>query len=426
MNLYSLPTCVLFLFLVIKFTAAITISSNPTHLTRDVSINCGSVGNSASNNGREWIGDVQPKSSSLLQLKGSSTTTSTVIPNLISVDPVPHKDGKNLSISILVCIPSNFNASLTADALGVDSIIKEFCLNVQENQHLDIIFSPESIRSLHTYAFINGIEIFSVPENLSYFDGGDVGEQLVGEKSVFYFDHNTALEIFHRMEIKQTSVHSAGDLDDDMFPKWATRTTKKRYNSTWKMPVDVGFKYMIRVHLSESGLKIAGSGDQIIFEVLINEMIVHTNIDHLVKGRNENSIIIWYSDYMVVVRGNKREGKRDILISFKSYDDLIDAHTFLSRLEIFKLSNSDNSLASPNPVPPARDSPSQTTVQTIFYFLCQRNVISIVVVAIISLVCIVVHKLQEIQEANITEEGNEPKPKPEPSTRLKVFVVVFH
>ncbi|KAL7147833.1 hypothetical protein ABFS83_06G135200 [Erythranthe nasuta] len=221
------------------------------------------------------------------------------------------------------------------------------------------------------------------------------------------------------MEIKQNSVHSAGDLDDDMFPKWATRTTKKRYNSTWKMPVDVGFKYMIRVHLSESGLKIAGSGDQIIFEVLINEMIVHTNIDHLVKGRNENSIITWYRDYMVVVRGNKREGKRDILISFKSYDDLIDAHTFLSRLEIFKLSNSDNSLASPNPVPPARDSPSQTSVQTIFYFLCQRNAISIVVVAIISLVCTVVHKLQEIQEANITEEGNEPKPKPEPSTRAE-------
>ncbi|KAL7108797.1 hypothetical protein ACP275_06G135900 [Erythranthe tilingii] len=120
---------------------------------------------------------------------------------------------------------------------------------------------------------------------------------------------------------------------------------------------------------------------------------------------------------MVVVRGNKREGKRNILISFKSYNDLIDAHTFLSRLEIFKLSNSDNSLASPNPVPPARDSPSQTTVQTIFYFLCQRNAIA--TVAIISLVCIVVHKLQEIQEANITEEGNKPKPKPDPSTRAE-------
>ncbi|EYU41262.1 hypothetical protein MIMGU_mgv1a021720mg, partial [Erythranthe guttata] len=437
MNLYSLPTCVLFLFLVIKFTAAITISSNPTHLTRDVSINCGSVGNSASNNGREWIGDVQPKSSSLLQLKGSISQSQFSYAFQVSpgqkiirlhFNPTSYKGFKGRFEDLFTVeagpftLLGNFNASLTADALGVDSIIKEFCLNVQENQHLDIIFSPESIRSLHTYAFINGIEIFSVPENLSYFDGGDVGEQLVGEKSVFYFDHNTALEIFHRMEIKQTSVHSAGDLDDDMFPKWATRTTKKRYNSTWKMPVDVGFKYMIRVHLSESGLKIAGSGDQIIFEVLINEMIVHTNIDHLVKGRNENSIIIWYSDYMVVVRGNKREGKRDILISFKSYDDLIDAHTFLSRLEIFKLSNSDNSLASPNPVPPARDSPSQTTVQTIFYFLCQRNVISIVVVAIISLVCIVVHKLQEIQEANITEEGNEPKPKPEPSTRLKIHL----
>ncbi|KAL7147988.1 hypothetical protein ABFS83_06G148600 [Erythranthe nasuta] len=406
----------------------------------DISINCGSKGTSTSNNGREWIGDIQPKSPSLLQMKGSSTT-STVITDLVSADPVPHKTARisrsQFSYEFQV-IPGqkilrlhfnptaykgfkrfrdlftveagpftllgNFSASLTANALGVDSFIKEFCFNLQENQHLDIIFSPEISHSLDTYAFINGVEIFSVPESLSYFEGGDIGVQLIGEKSLVYFDHNTALEIFHRVKIKKNYVQSVGN-SDDMFPKWATRNAKKR-NGTWKMPVDVGFKYFIRIHFSELGVKIAGSGDNM-FEVLINEIIVHSNID-VVKWRDENNIT-WYKDYMVMVRGNKREGKRDILISFHTYYDVIDAHALVSGFEIFKLSNSDNSLASPNPSPPARDSPSHT-VQTLFLVLCQRNAIANVAIAIISLVCIIVYKLQKFWEANITEEENKPNP----------------
>ncbi|KAL8044221.1 hypothetical protein ABFX02_08G032500 [Erythranthe guttata] len=434
MNLHSHSIGVLFLFILLEFTSAII---NPSHITGDILINCGSKGTSASNNGREWIGDIQPKSSSLLQLKGSSTT-STVIPDLISSDPVPHKTARisrsqfsyrfqvspGQKILRLHFNPTSykgfqgfndlftveagpftllgiFSASLAADALGVDSFIKEFCLNVQENQQLDIIFSPEISHLLDTYAFINGVEIFSVPASLSYFEGGDVGLQLVGEKSLVYFDYKTALEIIHRIEIKQNSFLPAGD-SDDLFPKWAARNAKKRNNNTWNIPVDVGFKYLIRVHISELGVKIAESGGNM-FEVLINEMIAQTNID-AAKGREETNIPL-YRDCMVMVRGNKKEGKRDILISLNSSDD----RTLVSGFEIFKLSNSDNSLASPNPSPLARDSPSDT-VQTLLFVLIERNSISTVAVVIISLVCIVVHKLQEIQEANITEEENTPTP----------------
>ncbi|KAL9157890.1 hypothetical protein ABFS82_08G032500 [Erythranthe guttata] len=440
MNLHPLSMVVLFLFVLIKFTSAI---GDPPHLTGDVSINCGSIGTSAANNGGEWIGDIQPKSSFLLQVKGSSTT-STVVHNLISADPVPHKTARisqsQFSYAFQVSpgqkilrlhfnptsykgfkgykdlftveagpftLLSNFSASLTADALGVDSFVKEFCLNVQENQHLNIIFFPESSQSLDTYAFINGIEIFSVPASLSYFEGGDVGLQLVGEKSTVYIDSSIALEIIHQVEIKKNHVQSA-EYSDGTFPKWANRNAKIRNNNTWKMPVDVGFKYLIRVHFSELGLKVAGAGDNK-FKVLINEMIARTYIDR-VQERDGNSTP-WHRDYTVMVRGKKKEGKRDILISLQSHDDLIDDRALLSGFEIFKLSNSANSLASPNPLPLTRDSPFHT-VQIVFLVLFQKNAVADIAIAIISFVCIIVHKWRQIQESNITEEENKPKPKP--------------
>ncbi|XP_057771179.1 putative receptor-like protein kinase At5g39000 [Salvia miltiorrhiza] len=58
-----------------------------------LSINCGSAATSAALNGREWIGDIRPKGSSLLQIKGSSTT-STVTHSSISADQAPHKTAR--------------------------------------------------------------------------------------------------------------------------------------------------------------------------------------------------------------------------------------------------------------------------------------------------------------------------------------------
>ncbi|XP_012839889.1 PREDICTED: putative receptor-like protein kinase At5g39000 [Erythranthe guttata] len=127
----------------------------------------------------------------------------------------------------------------------------------------------------------------------------------------------------------------------------------------------------------------------------------------VVNRMDENSIA-WYKDYMVMVSGNKNEGKRDILVSLKSHDNLIGAHAFLSGFEIFKLSNSDNSLASPNPLPLARESPSHD-VETLFFLLFKRNTIVTVTISKIYLLCIVIHKLLEIQEPNADEEGNKPK-----------------
>ncbi|XP_047961333.1 putative receptor-like protein kinase At5g39000 [Salvia hispanica] len=182
----------LFLFLIIATTV---VTSNPAYFTVDVSVSCGSTETSVSRGGREWLGETQPVFSSLLQLKGLSTT-STVIHELTSADPVPHETARIsrsqfsylfqaspgqkiirlhfnpasyrgyeglLDLFTVEAGPftllSNFSASLTAEALGVHTFVKEFWLNIQENQQLIISFTPRSSQTLDTYAFINGIEI---------------------------------------------------------------------------------------------------------------------------------------------------------------------------------------------------------------------------------------------------------------------------
>ncbi|GFP79778.1 putative receptor-like protein kinase at5g39000 [Phtheirospermum japonicum] len=442
MNLLLHQVSIALLFLFCFLLTLTNSSNNPTHFTGDVSINCGSSGTFAARNGRKWVGDVmKPK----LQIQGSSTT-STLKKKLISADPIPHKTARvsrsqfsyafqvspGQKILRLHFSPSpyngfkglkdlftveagaftllgNFSASLTADALRVSSFSKEFCLNIQENEQLNVTFSPESSQSLDTYAFINGIEIISVPTGLSFYQGGDIGVQVVGQKSLVYVDHHTALELIHRLNIKHSSVQSSGDFDD-AFPMWALRKADKVKNETWKISVDVGFRYMIRLHFSEMGLKVAASGE-VVFKVLINEIPAQTNID-LVKEKDDENKIHRYRDYVVMMRGQRKVGKRDLSISLQSYDDLISGQGLLVGFEIFKLSNPDNSLAGPNPLSLAQGSQSKTTLVLLSVFR-RRNAFAFVAIAVISLVNIVVHKLREHSEANSTEEENKPSARAE-------------
>ncbi|CAA0828355.1 Putative receptor-like protein kinase [Striga hermonthica] len=442
MSSYRVSIAMLFLCLLKASTAD---SSDPTHSTAEFSVNCGSLGTFAARNGREWIGDVmKPKPTSLVQIQGSSTT-STVNTKLITADPIPHKTARishsrfsyifhvkpGQKIIRLHFNPSpykgfkgfkdlftveagpftlldNFSAALTADALGMSSFSKEFCLNVQENEQLRITFSPENIESLDTYAFINGIEIISVPASVSYFGGGGYVIQEVGQNSLIGVDQHTALEIVHQQKIKYSAVQPSGDFDET-FPIWRFPEADKA-KATWRIPVDVGFRYMIRLHFSEMGLRFIVAGD-VMFEVLINEMVALTNID-MVEEMDENYMSLYYKDCLIMVRGNKNEGRRDLSISLNSHDDLIDGHGLLVGFEIFKLSNPDYSLGSPNPLPPANGSSSKT-IRNLFLALCHRNLISTAAISMISLACIIVHKSWEYLEANYTKEENKPSDRAE-------------
>ncbi|KAK9924885.1 hypothetical protein M0R45_033230 [Rubus argutus] len=121
----------------------------------------------------------------------------------------------------------HFNASATADAAGEDKLYREFCLNIDEQQSLrpvNITFTP----SKDAYAFINGIEIVSMPTSLYYSAPESDGFQYVGGGKLKYRIENSAsLETFYRLdigrnitkELENTYLRSTDD-QSNMYRKW--------------------------------------------------------------------------------------------------------------------------------------------------------------------------------------------------------------
>ncbi|XP_012855559.1 PREDICTED: putative receptor-like protein kinase At5g39000 isoform X2 [Erythranthe guttata] len=437
------PSLVLLLFICLLNTLAVS-SSNPIHSTGDVSVNCGSSAALAAQEGREWLGDLHPKLSSLLQIKGSSVASSVIHKWISADDPVPYKTGRlsssrfsyvfqvNPGQKIIrlhfnpapykgfkrlkdlfdveagsFTLLQNFSASLTANSLGVSSFVKEFCLDIKENEKLSIVFSSSSSESLGTYAFINGIEIISVPLALSYFHKGDIGVQVIS-RSLLYVDNMHALEIIDRVNVKYDSVLSSGRVHDMilLMSGGTERKARKINDIRWKISVDVGFKYLVRLHFSELGFKIAKIGG-VYFTVRINEMIADINIDMVKENDDEYSILSRFRDYMVMMKGHKEDGKRDLVICLQSSDEFMNGHGPIRGFEITKLSNPHNSLASPNHLPSSADS-TYKTFQKLHRLLGHRNLIATFAITLLASVNIFVNTLRQILETSDKEEENKP------------------
>ncbi|XP_047326823.1 receptor-like protein kinase FERONIA [Impatiens glandulifera] len=294
---------------------------------------------------------------------------------------------------------NNFSAFLAVDSLNLNSIVKEFTLYVpDEGKPLSITFSPskEIIRSDETFAFVNGIEIVPMPLGLYYTmegDGdGDAGAYLVGHNYRSPLGKDTAMEMTYRLNVggnKLSSVH-----DPNMFREWAddsnhiiessvfpitsinrikyTKTSKdsapqRLYQSswsmkrnlqdgegvsfTWKLPVDLGFRYLIRLHFCELDYDAVRENGHKEFNILINNHTVESRGD-LIKWGGEIGVAI-HKDYLTTLRGDRMMGKRDLVVAL--YPNNEDQSTefidsILKGIEVFKLSNTDDNLAGGNPV----------------------------------------------------------------------------
>ncbi|XP_051123186.1 putative receptor-like protein kinase At5g39000 isoform X2 [Andrographis paniculata] len=437
MNLYPVSVVLLLLCFLNKIIAS---SDDPT----DVSVNCGSTGTSAARSGREWRGDSSKMITSLVDIKGSSTTSGVIHGHNLNLGPIPYKTARlsrtkfsyafqlNPGQKVIrlhfssapykgfnrykdlftveagpFTLLSNFSASLAAGALGVNSFVKEFCINVEDDHLLQVSFTPASSQLHEFYAFINGIEIISVPAAISYFHTEDIGVPLVG-KSPFYIDSNTALEIIRRLNTRQGSISTSNDDIGDGFGMWETvpkQKEKKANNVTWRVSVDVGFRYLVRLHFYGMGLKFAELGANA-FEVYIDNKIANTT-SGIVEDRRG-----WYRDYMVVMRGSKHEGKRDISICLQSSDEVMDGHGLLKGFEVLKLSNPDNSLAGANPTPFVNDS-THKILQIVLRVIGHKSALAAAAMIVLVVVNTIVYILWRIQEASHTEEENRPSAKAE-------------
>ncbi|RVW39240.1 Receptor-like protein kinase FERONIA [Vitis vinifera] len=200
-----------FYFLLLQCFSTVTASNyaanyNPTDT---IALDCGSTGNSTASDGRAWTGDI---GSILATLQPLDTTIAARAIRQGPVEGIPYLTARmsssQFTYTFLVSaglkfvrlyfypswypgfdrskalfsvksgpftLLSNFRADLVADSLGLEYFVREFCINVEENQLLNLTFSPSPSSSNDSYAFVNGIEIVSMPHNLYYTPAGDSG-----------------------------------------------------------------------------------------------------------------------------------------------------------------------------------------------------------------------------------------------------------
>ena len=296
-------------------TITVTAKPFPTYSSiNDIMLNCGSSGISTDPDGREWTGDVGIHSK-FVSLEQSNNTFILSNSHGTSIDRDPYKtarishsqftyrfrvspgqkfirfyfnpstyhDNFDMSKAFFTVTTGPFTL-LSNFSIGSKSLVKEFCVNVIQDQTMNITFTP-SINA--SYAFINGIEIVSMPTSLYYSQFGDKGARLVGHNSQFHIQNNSALEMIYRLNVGGHSISPIND-SGKLFRKWlndtdfflasnvspisngaiqinytsippytapkevyqTARTSEdnKRYNLTRRLPVDSGFKYLVRLH----------------------------------------------------------------------------------------------------------------------------------------------------------------------------------
>ncbi|KAF7129657.1 hypothetical protein RHSIM_Rhsim10G0054400 [Rhododendron simsii] len=474
----ALPLC----FFLHQTTLTLAINSPGLYSQQldHVAVNCGSSGDSTAQDTRKWTGDTGSNYKTSLQGSKSKLISSKATEQPLPYDPIPYatarlsrlpfaytfrvtpgqklirlhfypasyRGGFKRSEAFFTVkagpytLLSNFSASLTVDALGLPSLIKEYCVDVDEDQPLIITFSPSRIgNSDEVYAFVNGIEIISMPAALYHTLEGSPVALIIGKSDQFIVDKSIALETVHRLNVGGSSISSIEDMR--MFRDWyedtnyllekssvkpVTTTIRIKYTSippytapqkvyqtswslvpdkqanktesnfTWRLPVDLGFRYLLRLHFCELEYEIKESG-RMEFSIFVNEQVAEAKGD-LIKWSGGNGVAV-YKDYVVMMEGDRMEGKRDLLIVLRPHNhgwtEPIDAT--IKGVEVFKLSNHDKNLAGVNPVLLIRASTSPKPKKLVFG--SGGNTIATGVVILLTVLNIIFYQLRSLGENSV-------------------------
>ncbi|GMI69066.1 FERONIA [Hibiscus trionum] len=428
-NLFFLLLPCLFFF--IQYLAA---PVNPYDPKENITIDCGSSAKGQSLDPRPWIGDGNGNFSLIEQSdnknKSLAIKAATQLPS--SVDHIPYSTARlsysEFTYSIPVTAGPKFirfyfyptsypgfedpsvkaffsvkagpfilllNFSALLHARGELTVVKEYCANVDEGQRLDLTFTPSPDIS-NSYAFINGIEVVSMPTNLYYRPAIDEdGVRFLGQAqgSLYTLGNDTAFEKMYRINVGGSEI-SPGE-DTGMFRHWlmdveyltiskpsalpvnvsteltfssipsfsaprvlyvtarsmgTNKTENDKYNLTWEFPVDSGFNYFVRLHFCEFQREIKKRSDRV-FEIFLHNLTAEANAD-IIEWSGGNGIPV-YRDYVVAIgtnKGNQKQQNLSIALHPSPVWRTLYSDAILNGVEIFKLSN-NFVLAGPNPDP---------------------------------------------------------------------------
>ncbi|XP_017974756.1 PREDICTED: receptor-like protein kinase FERONIA [Theobroma cacao] len=429
------PFLLLYLSIILEYlTVNVTGSSPPPYIPiENITIDCGSPNDNTALDGRSWTRDNTPKFSPIESQNNQSVYSEAPQQPPSGVGQVPFITARVSKAEFIYVFPltsgqkfvrlyfyptsyppfdplkaffsvntgeftllKNFSASLHAQ--GQDTLIKEFCVNVDEGQRLNLTFIPSPDIS-DSYAFINGIEIVSMPTNLYYRPADDEGVKFLGQGNPFSMGNDTALELMYRINVGGTQI--SPELDTGMYRFWSdddnyltdaapsvlpvngsinlnfsdkpsfsapdvvyttartmgtNKSTNEHYKLTWEFPVDSGFNYFVRLHFCEFQIEITKQGDRV-FEIFIANLTAETQAEVILWSGGRG--VPTYKDYVVAIGRKGNEKKQNLSIALHPAPEWMTRYSdaILNGIEIFKLSNNGN-LAGLNPDPEQKSSPT--------------------------------------------------------------------
>ncbi|KAL8486120.1 hypothetical protein ACS0TY_023003 [Phlomoides rotata] len=293
-----------------------------------------------------------------------------------------------------VTLLSNFSASITAQALTQAYIMREFTITRQEKGLLDLTFTPT-----HTsFAFINGIEVISMPEIFH-------SASMVGSADPTIDAESCTMQTMFRMNVGGQYIAATADnsgltrtwYDDSpyiygagfgvtssadrgvklAYPSTESRyiapaevyatartmgpnaTLNQNYNLTWIFEIDVSFTYLVRLHFCEYQFDKV---NQRVFSIFINNQTAEIEADVIAWTGGKGVPI--HKDYATYV--SSKSGDNQLWLALHPNVDVKPEYydSILNGVEIFKLNDTRGNLAGPNPVPSSDSESKQTTPST--------------------------------------------------------------
>lgn len=282
--------------------------------------------------------------------------------------PIP---GQNLTSASLTVVTENFvllNNHSFKSYNGSSHLYKEYSINVTSDSLL-LNFIPSN----NSIAFVNAIEVVSVPDELIPDEA-----TLVFPSATFNGISNQALETMYRLNmggpkltpqndtlgrtwendrkylhvngsaanvsINPSTIKYTESLTPEIAPNWVYATAQTMgdanvadldFNITWVLPVDPDFTYFVRVHFCDI---VSTSLNTLVFNFYINAENAVPDLD--LSSLTGNLDVPVYKDFVC----NSTSDHNTLTISLGPDKVAEDANVVLNGLEIMKISNEARSL----------------------------------------------------------------------------------
>lgn len=285
--------------------------------------------------------------------------------------PLPHPS-YNLTTAVFRVTTDNFVFLHDFAVSTPNAILKEYLLNITSD-NFTLKFKPKK----NSFAFINSIEVVSVPDELV----SDTASA-VSPAGDYNGISSHALEVSHRLNVGGPLLTPTNDtlwrtwLPDRSFntfpqgaqtvstspsqvrykqggatpfiaPNWVyatadqmanSNTTQPNFNLTWKMPVDPSYDYLIRLHFCDI---VSTSLNDLYFNVYVNGLMGASSLD--LSSLTTALSTAYYRDF-VLSSTSITTGSVVVQVGPASSDGSGLPNAILNGVEVIKMSNNAGSL----------------------------------------------------------------------------------